>query len=206
MKIFFHFFCLLGMALVLAGCNGSGALVAIHTTAPRRSLSVNFVHAYFGRSAGGEDQIVLLRQPIDDVPDQSADQPLIRQTTPALSQVLVIQLHWRTAPAGNSDSPVANNAVLHWYVYGEPGETGMGVLQYVGSGAVSFSPTGPTASVSVHNAELSLFDKHGPLHDPLGTFKIDADFKASLDPQLMQQTMDDLNKAIAQSTASSTQP
>ena len=141
---------------------------------------------------------MLQTSPIDEPPDAAPGDPLPPVTAPPLWQVLVIQLHWRSPNAGRTDSPVADNAVLHWYVYGKPDETGTALLHYVGTGAVSVSPDSSGADVIIHRAELRLTDRRGNLRDPLADFRISTHFHALADTPHFNEIMEDLQKAIAE--------
>ena len=140
---------------------------------------------------------MLESSPIDEAPSAAPGSALPPVTAPPLWQVLVIQLHWRTQNAGRADSSVADNAVLHWYVYGKHDEHGTAILHYVGSGAVSVSTDSSGANVRIQNAELRLVERHGNLRDPLADFRINTRFHALAATQHFQEIMDDLQKAIA---------
>lgn len=183
------------MALLSGGCS-SGAVVSIKPVQSRQSLTLSFPRACYVRDQSGEDQIILQNSPIDEPPTVTAGQPLPPVSAPPLWQVLVIQLHWRTSVAGRRDSLVADNAVLHWYVYGKPDERGTAVIHYMGTGAVSVATDHDGASVTIHNAELRKIDQFGDLRDPLVDFRINSRFRAADDPQHAKQILDDLDNAI----------
>ena len=197
--------CCLLIALLLPllqlGCAASAAVVTVKPINAKQSMTINFTRACIQKDPSGEDQIVLESDPIDQPPNAPADQPLQPVTAPPLWQVLVIQLHWRTAAAGVHDSSAPDNAVMHWYVYGKPDDTGTALLHYLGTGAVSVSTNNTGAAVSIRNAELRLVDQHGHLRDPLVDFRISTSFHAIEDPIHLREIMDDLNQAIAEAGA-----
>jgi hypothetical protein len=188
----FHFaFCILTFLLV--GCS-SNAIVTVKPIHSRDTLTINFTRACYQKDQSGQDKIVLESDPIDEPPTAGAGQPIKPVTAPPLWQVLEIELHWRTAAAGNSDSPVAENAVMHWYVYGKP--DGTALLHYVGTGAVSVAPNSSGAKVEIHSAQLRRIEQHGNLRDPLVDFKITGKFNAVEDPVHLKEIEEDLGKAI----------
>jgi hypothetical protein len=187
--------CMLTFGL-LPGCS-STAIVTVKPVAQHDLMTVNFPRACYEKDQSGQDQIVLQSSPIDEPSNAGPGQPIAPVTAPPLWQVLVIQLHWRTAAAGHADSPVADNAVLHWYVYGKPDEHGTAMLHYLGTGAVSVSTDSNGASVTIHNAELHRIEQHGNLKDPLVDFHINSQFNAVEDPVRLKQILDDLHAATA---------
>ena len=171
---------------------------------------MNFGRAYFAPSESGEDKILLLSDPIDDPTESSPGDALAVATSPPIWQVVLIQLHWRTTASPKEDQLVANNAVLHWYVYGKPTGSRVGVLHYVGSGSVSISTNSTGAEVTINHAELKLADRHGQIHDPFAAFGIKSVLHADINPALVQQSIEDVQKAISQAdhreANASTQP
>jgi hypothetical protein len=171
-------------------------VVSIKPVQSRQTLTLSFPRACYVRDQSGEDQIMLQSSPIDEPLAVTAGQPLPPISAPPLWQVLVIQLHWRTSIAGRRDSLVADNAVLHWYVYGKPNPYGTAVIHYMGTGAVSVATDNEGASVTIHNAELHKVDQFGDLRDPLVDFRINSHFRAVDDLQHAKQILDDLDSAI----------
>jgi hypothetical protein len=201
--------CCVLFALLAASC-AQTPVVNLKPINELQALKVPFTRAYFSPSESGEDHIVLLSDPIDEGADASAGDALTPVKSPPIWQLLSIQLHWRSTDSPKEDQLVANNAVLHWYVYGKPTTTGMGVLHYVGTGSVAISTDTDGAEVKINHAELKLADQHGTIHDPFGTFTIKASTYAVTNPAQVQQCMDDVRKAIDQADhhtlAASTQP
>jgi hypothetical protein len=185
------------LLLLAPGCT-SIPTVVLKPVNSRQSLKIDFGHAYFAPSESGDDRIVLLSEPMDQPTESSPGDALAVNNSPPIWQVLLIQLHWRTSASPKEDSLVANNAVLHWYVYGKPRSTSMGVLHYVGSGSVSVSTDSNGADVTINHAELKLLDQHGQINDPFQAFQIRTDFRAQADPARLQQSLDDVEKAISQ--------
>jgi hypothetical protein len=185
------------LTFLLSGCS-STAVVTIKPVQSPEALSIAFSRAYYHSEQSAQDQIILEKSPIDESEDTGPGGVLPVVTSPPLWQVLLIQLHWRSSNAGRVDSPVADNAVLHWYVYGKPDDHGTALLHYVGTGKVSVSPDGSGAGVYIHNAELHLTDHHGNLRDPLVDFIIHTHFHAMTNPQQYDQVMQDLQKAIGE--------
>jgi len=183
--------------LVLAGCTESPS-VDLTPVNSRHRVHINFSCAYFAPNQSGEDQIILLSDPIDEPTKTTNDGALKPATAPPLWQVLSIELHWRTSRSPRVDSLVATNAVLHWYVYGKPTATGVGVLHYLGTGSVSISTDSTGADVTVSHADLKLADQHGYIKDPFGQFQISTTFRAQTSKAFVQQSLDDIAKAISE--------
>jgi hypothetical protein len=177
----------LSLTFLGAGCS-STAVVTVRPIQTHDALSITFPQVLYHPEQSGQDQILLEKSPIDETPDVGPGGVLV-------------QLHWRSASAGRTDSTVADNAVLHWYVYGKSDEHGTALLHYVGTGAVAVTTDSSGAGIYIHNAELHLADHHGNLRDPLGDFKITSRFHAVTDPQRFQQIMNDLQKAIREAKA-----
>jgi hypothetical protein len=182
--------------ILLQGCTVAPTVDLTPINA-RQRMHINFTRAYFAPSESGEDQIILLSDPIDDSTRTSNSGGLAVATAPPLWQVLSIQLHWRTNTSPKTDSLVASNAVLHWYVYGKPTTTGVGVVHYLGTGSVSISTDATGADVTVSHADLKLADRHGDIRDPFGQFQITTTFHAQTSPVHLQQSLDDVAKAIS---------
>jgi hypothetical protein len=191
--------------VLLVGCT-SIPTVNLKPTNSRQLIQVEFGRAFFSPSESGDDRIVLVSDPIDQPTEAASGDALAVATSPPIWQVLLIQLHWRTSASPKEDSLVANNAVLHWYVYGKPTSTGVGVLHYVGSGSVSVSTNSTGADVVINHADLKLADQHGEIHDPFQAFQIKTSFRAQTDPARLNQSLDDVEKAISQADHHDTTP
>ena len=195
--------------VLLVGCT-SIPTVNLKPINSRQLIKMEFGRAFFAPGESGDDRIVLVSDPIDQPTEAAPGDALAVATSPPIWQVLLIQLHWRTSASPKEDSLVANNAVLHWYVYGKPTSTGMGVLHYIGSGSVSVSTDSTGADVVINHADLKLAERHGDIHDPFQAFQIKTDFRAETDPARLNQSMDDVEKAISQAdqrtTAAATLP
>ena len=185
------------LLIIPLGCS-SYPTVDLKPNGSHQTVQARFSRAYYAPSESGEDRIVLLSDPIDDPTDNNPGEALSPSTAPPLWQVLYIELHWRSSSPAKADSLVASNAVLHWYVYGKPTSTKMGVLHYVGTGSVQISADTTGADVTVSRGDLKLLDHHGQLHDPFHAFQINTAFRARNDPAHLKQTLADIDKAIAE--------
>jgi hypothetical protein len=192
--VFTLHFALCTLPFLLAGCS-STAIVKLTPVRSDTTLTVAFPRACYVPDESGEDRILLQSSPIDSPPTAGPGQPLPPQTDPPLWQVLVIELNWRTAVAGRRDSPVADNAVLHWYVYLKH-ETGTASwIHYQGSGAVSVNADSKGADVTINRADLHRIAAVGSLRDPLGDFRANGHFRAAIDPPHARQIAEDLAAA-----------
>jgi hypothetical protein len=180
-----------------AGCDTTPT-VNLKPIDSSQTLRVDFPHAYFAPTQSGEDQIVLLSDPIDNPPMTGPDDTLAITNSPPLWQVLSIRLHWRSNASPKEDALVASNAVLHWYVYGKTVGNQIGVVHYIGTGTVSVDTDATGAAIDIIRADLKLADKHGEIRDPFKAFRITASFHADYKPARVQQAMEDVDKAILQ--------
>jgi hypothetical protein len=188
---------LLIFAMVCPISCASAPTVDLTPTRTRQRMHINFTRAYFAPSESGEDQIILLSDPIDQSARTTDNGALVPYTAPPLWQALSIRLHWRTNSSPKTDALVASNAVLHWYVYGKPTATGVGVLHYLGTGTVTVSTDSTGAEVTVTHADLKMSDIHGDIRDPFGQFQINTTFHAETSPTHVQQSLDDIAKAVS---------
>ncbi len=193
----FHFL-LISVVLFQPGCNTQAIPVDLTPSQSANTVAVNFTRAYYAPSESGEDRIVLVEDPIDEPTHTAPGKPLPGLHSPPIWHVLLIDLHWRNAPPGNIDSPVARNADLHWYVFGKPTDNTTGVLHYAGQASVWLSPDKTGADISVDSGQLTLSDQHGDLRDPFKHFHISTRFHAIANPDRLTQVMDDVRTAITE--------
>jgi hypothetical protein len=166
------------------------------------SLLATFDRAFVSRTSDfGEDQVVLVNAPIDR---RTPDQPgkLIQSLPePPLHTVMAIRLHWRSKSAMLT-TEAGLNGVIHWYVYGSPAGGGPpSLLHYVGTGFVTIDDAGDGANVRVQHGSLSLVERFGDLHDPLGTFAVEGSFHAVTSEKQLNETLADVKTALAQAAA-----
>jgi len=187
------------LAFLSSGCAGPGIPVQLTPTQSNKTLGVTFTRAYYAPSLSGEEQIVLVSDPIDEPTKTPPGAPLPAIQSPPIWHVLLIELHWRNTTSGNPDSPVASNAALHWYVFGKPTDNSSGLLHYAGQGSVRFSAGNTNADVTVQSGDMTLVDQHGPLRDPFHSFHVRTAFHALSDAGRLKQVMDDVQGAIVNS-------
>jgi hypothetical protein len=179
--------------LLLQGCTSSSIPVAL-SPKDQPPVTLKLSRAFYAPTQSGEDQIVLLSDPIDDPIKAAPGNPLPVEHQPEVWHVLLIDLHWRSAPLGNLDSPVASNAALHWYVIAEPSATSAGVLHYEGQGSVWLSPKKDGADISVKSGEVNLIDQVGSIRDPFKAFKISSEFHAVTNSDRVHEVMDSVKR------------
>lgn len=129
------------------GCS-SNAVVTLKPIPGNSALTATFTRTCYQKDQSGQDEIVLESDPINEPIDTAPGQPINAVTTPPLWQVLVIQLHWRTSLAGSPDSPVGDNAVMHWYIYGKPDRQGTASSSNTSAPARCRSPRTPPVQPS----------------------------------------------------------
>ncbi len=190
-----RFLTVLCLALLLIGCGGPGIPVVVSPVDSEKRAEVIFTRAYYEPTQSGEDQIVLVADPVDEPLNAKPGEPIPPAKGPPLWQVLHIDLHWRNAASGNPDSPVASNASLNWYVYGNPTGTAAGFLHYAGPGSARVSTDSTGATVEVQSDIMELQEQHGQLRNPFTTFRISSRFHALTDPARLHKVMEEVAKA-----------
>jgi hypothetical protein len=208
-----------GLLLFACGCTGTGIPVRITPVQSHKTLGINFTRAYYAPTQSGEDQIVLVSDPIDEAVTAAPGKPLPELRSAPIWYVLLIDLHWRNAAPGGADSPVYRNASLHFYVCGNSTEQSSteqssteqtstqqsaAVLHYSGTGSVGVSADKTGASVSVQSGEMTLIEQHGQLVDPFKRFHIDTEFHAVTDTARLEEVMADVQKAITEAEGRAT--
>ena len=189
-------FCILHSAFCLS-CSAVPA-VSVRPQGDTASLRQSFDRAFVTRASDfGEDQVVLVDAPIDRrTPDNptKAIQPL---PDVPLHTVMALRLHWR-AISGRLTTDAGLNAVLHWYVYGNPSNGGPpSLLHYVGTGFVTLTDAADGADVTVRHGTLSLAERYGTLRDPLGSFSVEGAFHAVTSDTQLSETLADVKSVTA---------
>jgi hypothetical protein len=179
------------IVIIITGCNNSKPFLTLRPSSNGRPFTASFTRAFWSPNQAGEDQIVLLNDPIDQNSAAGIGDPLQPRKAAPIRQMLVIQLQWQNA-SNRADTPASINAVLNWYVFGGGFDS---IVHYTGSGHVSISPHGRDATVDIRRASMKLADKTGPLQDPLGDFTVDGAIDAVNSPIQFQQAIKDLSAA-----------
>ncbi len=178
------------LAALFGGCQSQS--LTFHSSLQTRPLQCPVTRAYWSQDQSGEDQIVLLNDPIDATTTSPAGDALAARNSPPIRQVLVIHFRWRNAISVRGDNPTSDNAVLDWFVYG--GGT-PGFLHYAGSAHVALATHATNADVDIHRGSLTLVEKSGDFRDPLGSFTVDGKADATNSPGQLRQTLQDLAEA-----------
>jgi len=148
----------------------------------------------FCSSESGEDQIVLISDPIDESASTTKDGAL-KPSPRRRWQVLSIQLHWRTSSSPKTDALVATSGAALVRVR-QTHRTGVGVLHYLGTGSVSISSNSSGANIDITQADLKFCRPPGRIRDPFQAFSIRAHVHAENNPGQVRQCLADIQKAI----------
>jgi hypothetical protein len=186
------------LALLLSGCGTSPPVVSLVSLQSHKTFKETFTQAFTSRDAAGDYQVVLLHDPLDDVPASEAGKPLQATRVPPVRQVLQVRVLWRPAQGAKPDSPASTNAALHWYVLGGPTAEGTSVLHYAGTAFVAVIPNGPGAEVTISNGSLKLVERFGELVDPLKAFKLSGRFDAVADDARVRQVIADVKSVVGE--------
>ncbi len=192
------FVCAIVPGLLSGGCGTSPPVISVTPLRSDLKYLQNFTQAYTTQDAAGDYQIVLVHDPVDDIPSSEAGQRLNPATVPPVRQYLQIRVLWRPVRGARADTPAATNAALHWYVLEGPTVSGTGMIHYAGTGFVSVVKNGPGAEVIIRNGTLKLAERRGDLVDPLHEFRVDGKFDAVSDDVRVRQMLADVKEVAAE--------
>jgi hypothetical protein len=170
--------CALGL-LLLSGCALTGNNLTMTSDDHRRDFSQSFSHAYSSLDDNGDYDVVLVH---DANADRLADaggpmQP--GHMTPR--QVVHIRVFWVPEHGTKLDHPVAANAMMKWYLFGDRLDETSDVLEYSGSALVLVNDDGRNATVTVRGAFLKPVARRGQMSDPLGPSSVTGTITAQVD-------------------------
>jgi hypothetical protein len=157
---------LLLLAALLGGCSSTANNLVLVSADHHRNYQQTFSHAYASLNPNGDYDVVLVH---DANADSLAggDGPL--QSGPVTPrQVVHIRVFWLAARGSILDHPVASNASIRWYLFGDRPDEAQNLLEYSGSGLVIASDDGKTAYVTIRGATLKATARRGGMTDPLG--------------------------------------
>ena len=182
---------------LLAGCGVSLPALSVVADISHQRYQTQFNHAYVSSDPAGNYVVVLLQDPPPISHSGPPGQVLQPSPKLPLHQVVVIRLLWQPVTGAKPDSPAAINAAVHWYVLSCATADGTSFLHYVGTAFVKIVPNKSGAQVLVRIGSLKIADRHGNLVDPLKSFKLDGDFKATTNDVELHKILDDVKASVA---------
>jgi hypothetical protein len=182
-------------ALMLSGCAATTQTLTLTSSDHRRDFTQNFSHAYAALDASGDYDVVLVH-------DANADSTVfgdgpMKPASVIPRQVVHIRVFWLAERGTKMDHPVASNASIRWYIFGDRPDEANSLLEYSGGALVVVSDDGKTATVIVRGADLKPVARRGAMNDPLGPSTVSGTFTATLDRKSVQDALDEIKAADA---------
>jgi hypothetical protein len=106
-----------------------------------------------------------------------------------------IRVFWIPEHGAKLDHPVAANATIRWYVFGDRLDEASDLLEYSGGGLVLVEEKNGTAKITVRGAYLKASTRRGAMADPLGPCSVNGDLKAIVDKHRVDQLLAEANAA-----------
>jgi len=148
---------LLAAAVLGGGCASYHNSLTMQSLTLRRDYTQNFSQAYSALSDNGDYLIVLVH---DVGGEKVANTGQVLQPAPVSPrQIMIIRIYWIPDHGTKLDHPVASNASVGWYVFGDRLDESAELLKYTGAGLVLVSENGGLASVTIRAASLWRHDR-----------------------------------------------
>ena len=178
---------------MLSGCAATTQTLTLTSSDHRRDFRQNFSHAYAALDSSGDYDVVLVH-------DANADSTVfgdapMKPSSVTPRQVVHIRIFWLAQHGMKMDHPVASNASIRWYIFGDRPDEANSLLEYSGGALVMVSDDGHTATVSVRGADLRPVARRGAMNDPLGPSSVTGAFTATLDAKSVQDALSEIKAA-----------
>ena len=186
---------LLAAAVLGGGCASYHNSLTMQSLTLRRDYTQNFSQAYSALSDNGDYLIVLVH---DVGGEKVANTGQVLQPAPVSPrQIMIIRIYWIPDHGTKLDHPVASNASVGWYVFGDRLDESAELLKYTGAGLVLVSENGGLASVTIRAASLRLATRRGGMTDPLGPCSLNGDIVAVVDRDRVNELIQEAKDADA---------
>jgi len=159
----------------------------------RRDFTQVFSAAYSALSENGDYDIVLVHDASTDLSPESNG--VLQPSAVAPRQIMHIRVFWIPEHGAKLDHPVAANATIRWYVFGDRLDEASDLLEYSGGGLVLVEEKNGTAKITVRGAYLKASTRRGAMADPLGPCSVKGDLKAIVDKHRVDQLLAEANAA-----------
>jgi hypothetical protein len=185
---------LLAMAAAIfgGGCMSYHNSVTMQSLTLRRDYTQNFSQAYSALSDSGDYVIVLVH---DVGGEKVASSDVLQPTAVSPRQIMIIRVYWIPEHGSKLDHPVASNASVGWYVFGDRLDESAELLKYSGGGLVLVSESDGLASVAIRGASLKLATHRGGMADPLGPCSLNGDVVAVVDRGRVDELLTEAKQA-----------
>ena len=171
------------LPLMGIGCSGpQSTQLTVRSLDQRQTFQQQFPRAYAGTSAGGDYDVVLVKQG-----------PAPRAEGRDVRQVMHVRVLWKPMKGTKLDHPTATNATLDWVVWDEAAG---GFIAYSGAGYVDVQRKGDTAVLDIRSATLSLLAKQGPMNDPIGRARVAGTIVARTNRQQVNELLEDVQETV----------
>jgi hypothetical protein len=192
------FSCLITLALLAAGCASSPNNLTMTSQDQRHGYKQVFSHAYSALNDDGDYDVVLIHDANSDALADSSGALTPAAVTPR--QVVHIRVFWIPERNTKLDHPVATNASIRWFVFGERSDEAANLLEYSGSGLVLVNDDGRISHVTIRGAYLKAVERRGQMADPLGPSTVSGAITAQVDRRRVQDALDEV-KATEQAAS-----
>jgi hypothetical protein len=180
-------------ALFGGGCASDHNSVTMQSLTLRRDYTQNFTQAYSALSDSGDYVIVLVHDVGSEKVASSGE--VLQPTTVSPRQIMILRVYWIPEHGTKLDHPVASNASVGWYVFGDRLDESAELLKYSGGGLVLVSESDGLASVTIRGASLKLTTHRGGMADPLGPCSLNGDVVAVVDRDRVNELLTEAKQA-----------
>ena len=194
------------LAALLGGLSGGCASTANDLTMVsadhHRDFRQHFSHAFAALNPDGDYDVVLVHDANAD--SLAGSEGPVKSSLVTPRQVVHIRVYWLADHGMKIDHPVASNATIDWFLYGDRPNEGANVLEYSGGGLVLVSESGNISTVTVRQGFLKPVARRGGMTDPLGPSSLVGTITARVDRHGVQDVLKEVNDAdgaAAQTTA-----
>jgi hypothetical protein len=182
-------------AMALSGCAATTQTLTLTSADHHRDFRQNFSHAYASLDAAGDYDIVLVHDANADT-TVFGDAPM-KPAPVTPRQVVHIRIFWLAEHGMKMDHPVASNASIRWYLFGDRPAEVNSLLEYSGAALVVVSDDGHVATVTVRGADMKPVARRGGMNDPLGPSSVAGTFTATLDRKSVEDALNEIKAADA---------
>jgi hypothetical protein len=189
-------FCAWGVVLPLlaiCGCGTTQNDLTMTGVDQRHDFKQVFSQAYSSLNDTGDYDVVLIHDANADPSNEDGTAVLPAPVSPR--QIVHIRVFWFPERGTKLDHPVATNASIRWYIFGDRPSEGADLLEYSGSGLVLVNDDGKTATVTVRGATLKMTARRGLMTDPLGPSSVNGEITAHVDRHGVQTIISELDAA-----------
>ena len=189
------------LALFLTGCassTGRITLSRIGSNIPeaQHTYLLDFPSAYLANTAVGEYDIVMINDSLhsDSSPVKGPLQPTIASP---VTQALKLHVFWRPESSVMLREATVTNAIIDYYVLGNPDGRTSDFLHYQGAAFVTLNFGPKVASLTIKDGEIELARRMGNMVDPIGHSLINGSMTAVRNDRRAEEILANLQRQAA---------